>query len=348
MQLIILFSFINLCWGSEIDSFTHRKKMLEIEFPSANNALDLLMNDRLEDALTSTKDCDHDNLLNEVRSRLAMVDPTKLSSTFTQLHRLDMLDYLELYVNRGKFTLTNGTQITIPVVRTSQEEHVYRNFSLIAEKGAITSRIHFGTVKIIDKLTGKGLIIGSDKFGHFISEGLHILQTENDFKKMFEGSTLNQQFIDYIALLQGLTMTVSTEATYLGMGKNAMGLGTGLFSYADLCSNVAGKFFWENLLGDSGNSYFVCKNGKLEKNRNFTWSDYINPCWDESINPTELILPGMKDKVLNNIDRLFQEGKLPRNVPPMDLSLCASMKNHTSLRPYFNFIINPVCLKEVL
>ena len=59
--------------------------------------------------------------------------------------------------------------------------------------------------------------------------------------------------------------------------------GPGVQSYADIVSNWEGYRFWTNLT--SGDHPLVkCEGERWIVMRDFDWSEYINPAWDEAIN----------------------------------------------------------------
>lgn len=108
-----------------------------------------------------------------------------------------------------------------------------------------------------------GHIIGTDKLGHFMAEGLkyYELVTEDD------GGSLQK----------AIRWGVDTEEGIYGLGVS------GVKSYADLAANLDGYRFWASIL-DGETPYFACAGGQFFMVREFTWLDYVTDAWDEGIN----------------------------------------------------------------
>ncbi len=115
------------------------------------------------------------------------------------------------------------------------------------------------------------VMVGSDKFGHFFSQGYKYIRRE------FRGES---------------------EETILGKGRFAERwifgqFTTGTYSNADLVANFEGWRFYQSLFrGDviPGKPAILTKvNGGYARQRDFTWSDHINDYWDEALNPSYLV-----------------------------------------------------------
>ena len=68
---------------------------------------------------------------------------------------------------------------------------------------------------------------------------------------------------------------------------------SGIFSYADLVANLNGLRFWNSILARKPDPiqktvtvrpYIGCTNGKWKRLREFHWTDYVDPAWDEAVN----------------------------------------------------------------
>lgn len=127
---------------------------------------------------------------------------------------------------------------------------IYRDISFIYAPALYLAPLGF-VVKMGD------LYIGSDKFGHFLDQGY-------DYYKL-------------PTLEEGLEFGEMTERTYYGLTSTAV------YSYADLAANLDGHSFWKQLTKGK-DAYFNCSNNTWTQQRKFTWADYVNAAWDESLN----------------------------------------------------------------
>lgn len=113
-----------------------------------------------------------------------------------------------------------------------------------------------------------GVMVGSDKFGHFFSQGFKY------FKRELRGDSTES------LLGQG----VFAERWLFGQ------LTTGVFSNADLVANFEGWRFYQSLFRDDvipGKPAILQKQGdRYVQQRAFTWADHINDYWDEALNPS--------------------------------------------------------------
>lgn len=134
---------------------------------------------------------------------------------------------------------------------------------------------------IISSIKVNGQVVGLDKLGHFFAEGL------NYYRKVTQKRwTLDE------AMIWGIT----TEEGIFGLGMS------GVKSYADLSANYAGFRFWSNVV-DSENPYFFCKGGKWQRNRRFSWKEYVTAAWDEGVNCSEYD-PRVAPYVMQNFKEL--------------------------------------------
>ena len=113
-----------------------------------------------------------------------------------------------------------------------------------------------------------GVMVGSDKFGHFISQGFKYYRRE----------------------LAGLP-----EETIVRRGRFAERwlfgqFTTGIYSNADLVANYEGYRFYKSLFDDGvvagKKAVLALHNGRYIRQRDFTWADHINNYWDEALNPS--------------------------------------------------------------
>lgn len=125
--------------------------------------------------------------------------------------------------------------------------------------------------------------IGADKIGHFFSQGRKIY---GRYRRFGEESL-------------AMRRSIFTERAIFGS------LTTGIYSNADLVANYEGYRFYRSLLNDdviSGKSAILrWEEGRLVIQRSFTWSDHVNPFWDESLNPNiyaKALVPHVEKRLL--------------------------------------------------
>jgi len=112
------------------------------------------------------------------------------------------------------------------------------------------------------------VMVGSDKFGHFFSQGYKYYKRELrgwDEERIHARATFAERW------LWGL-------------------LTTGVYSNADLVANYEGMLFYKSLFEndviEGKRAILRWKDGKPEQIRQFTWADHINDYWDEVLNPS--------------------------------------------------------------
>ena len=112
-----------------------------------------------------------------------------------------------------------------------------------------------------------GVYVGTDKIGHFFSQG-------RKFYRRY------RRLGDEAAAARWSTVT---ETGLFGR------LMTGVLSNADLVANYEGYRFYRALPHDgvvNGKPALVrWREGGPERQRRFTWTDHVNPFWDEALNP---------------------------------------------------------------
>jgi hypothetical protein len=113
-----------------------------------------------------------------------------------------------------------------------------------------------------------GALVGSDKLGHFFSQGIKYYQSH----------------------LGG-----ESEEEVLGRGRFNEGwifgqMATGVYSNADLVANYEGYRFYRSLFEDGvvpgKGAIVVWQGGRPVVERPFDWADHVNEYWDEALNPS--------------------------------------------------------------
>jgi len=134
------------------------------------------------------------------------------------------------------------------------------------------------TIRVNDQL------IGSDKIGHFFSQG----------RKFY------RRYLKFGSEEEAAKQSVRTERTIFGSGS------TGSFSNADLVANYEGYRFYRSLFDDDvvpGKPAIVRweEDGWVIQ-REFDWADYVNEYWDEALNMNQydrLLYKHMRKRLVN-------------------------------------------------
>jgi hypothetical protein len=116
------------------------------------------------------------------------------------------------------------------------------------------------TIKVNDEL------IGSDKIGHFISQG----------RKYY------RRYVRYESEERAAEQSAYTERAIFGS------MTTGIYSNADVVANYEGHRFYRSLFEDGvipGKPAILrWEDGGWVKQRDFDWADHVNAYWDEALN----------------------------------------------------------------
>jgi hypothetical protein len=332
--------------ASEVDSFTHRDEMLQME--NSLPKLNKFVQDRLKyavDMANKKRRCKVKRLKKEVLKALSSTQPMYYPTgpLFIPEQSYGVHGYLETAVDIG----TDPTgQYAFEVRGTNRKLSIFRDLTL-AESPPV-HKVVGKLVRVQYKRNGKifNLAIGSDKFGHWISQGYEYhKKTKEDYKNRLHKALRHGEFI---------------EATVLGL------VTSGFYSYGDLAANLMGMVFWDHLIDEDQNAagrrnnllsilrpkgpYIKCKNDRwmINKNHTFDFLDYISSSWDEAINFPVLYNRKMMDKIKRRIIEV-QEKKDTNLTPPMEVFYCdESIKffqkkfpgNH---RAVVRSVINPMC-----
>jgi hypothetical protein len=112
-----------------------------------------------------------------------------------------------------------------------------------------------------------GALVGSDKIGHFLSQG-------RKFWQRWQRNGDEQRAANIAARI---------EAGIFG------GVTTGAYSNSDLVANYEGYRFYRSLFEDdivAGKpAILTWQNGRWQVQRLFDWNDHVNDYWDEALNP---------------------------------------------------------------
>ena len=277
MRLRVNFALVRLmlaliCVGAhadETDNFTLRNARLQ----DAGTQLDHKMNEAIRRAVNSANQpslfklmghkCDRAVIESALRNQVAK--STKVDGVFRE-----------------------ESDLSIWARTSPQVERVEVEFARsIYGTGTLSDRFNVSSNKRIIYLAPTlqvyGQRVGADKLSHFIREGLKYFDED---RKGGERAALH--------------MGEETELGMLGKGV------TGVKSYADLAANYAGYRFWKKVMtiGDA-DSYLACdpKTGRFSAQKNFSFSEYVNPAWDEALNCSDYS-PDLAKQVRQNLKKM--------------------------------------------
>jgi|DEB0MinimDraft_6_1074348.scaffolds.fasta_scaffold48699_2 hypothetical protein len=112
------------------------------------------------------------------------------------------------------------------------------------------------------------VMVGSDKFGHFFSQGYKY------YKRELRGDSFERI----------ISKGAFAERWLFGQ------FTTGVYSNADLVANYEGWRFYQSLFRDGVTpgkpAILGRRDGRYFMQRPFTWADHINHYWDEALNPS--------------------------------------------------------------
>jgi hypothetical protein len=161
-------------------------------------------------------------------------------------------------------------------LQTSRRESIYQGHPFWATRVAAI----FGvgpTIKV------NGQLIGSDKMGHFLSQG-------RKFYNRYRRSKLESQAAEHSAY---------TERALFGQ------MTTGVYSNADLVANYEVFVFYRSLFANDvipgKKAILTWQEDEWLVNRSFTWADHVNEYWDEALNVNHydaVLYPYMKERFL--------------------------------------------------
>jgi hypothetical protein len=167
-----------------------------------------------------------------------------------------------------------------------------------------------------------GVILGTDKFGHFFSQGLKYYKREK--RGVGAGSLFKRG--------------ASVERWLFGL------LTTGVYSNADLVANYEGMLFYKGLLNNNivkGKQALIGWDGdRPYMQRSFSWRDHINDYWDEALNPSHVV-DSLEKHLVPEIEKLC--GESPSSFVPGDDDRLWEQYNHIVLMDARHLRVDRVC-----
>lgn len=254
MQRVVSFALVVClvgihCYAHENDPYTHRAQILRDSLP----VLDREVNSALEELVSSWRKGE-----DEWRFVLAV---------YRRLGGIRINDWLERCAIRSP---------EIDRIEFKRKESIISDFPRYAARFTVV----FNVSPIINL---NDVYIGTDKIGHFFSQGRKIY---GRYLRFGEESL-------------AMRRSVFTERAIFGS------LTTGIYSNADLVANYEGYRFYRSLLNDgivSGKPAILrWEEGRPVIQRSFTWADHVNPFWDEALNPNiyaKALVPHVEKRLL--------------------------------------------------
>jgi hypothetical protein len=160
-------------------------------------------------------------------------------------------------------------------LQTSRRDSIYKGHPFWATR--VASLFGVGpTIKV------NGQLIGSDKLGHFLSQG----------RKFY------RRYLASLDEAQAAEQSAFTERALFGQ------MTTGVYSNADLVANYEGYRFYRSLFEDGINgdkpAILAWRDGRWIVQRAFTFADHVNEYWDEALNVNHfdrILYPYMKARL---------------------------------------------------
>lgn len=157
----------------------------------------------------------------------------------------------------------NAVQVTRR--RVPFEQSIYREFDWPASPTLVLT----GRMAAVINLAG--VEMGTDKLGHFFTEGYSYFLVTEGLQRPLESALLFGEW---------------SEAVYFGAQT------TGVFSFADLAANVQGLRFWNRvraqqpdpLTAGRVSAYVDCRGDRWVQAQAFRWADYVDAGWSEAVN----------------------------------------------------------------
>lgn len=170
-----------------------------------------------------------------------------------------------------------------------------------------------------------GQLVGSDKLGHFLSQG----------KKFY------RRYMKSHSEAEAAEHSAYTERAIFGQ------ITTGVYSNADLVANYEGFLFYLSLFQDDviagKKAILVWSNDHWEIQRSFTWADHVNQYWDEALNINHydrLLYPYMHDRLQTFCGDYFTA---PEMYSVHDEDLLLQRYEHLQLRDTSQLRLDQLC-----
>ena len=238
--------------ATETDPYTHR----DMELADSLEILDSKVNDALDRVAASW---------DRGENEWAFVN-----AVFAKLGSIHWVDPLERWAMDAP---------EVDKLPTTRRDAVFAKMPLL--------RAQLARLWLARTINVNGVYIGTDKIGHFISQG-------RKFYARFRRHGTEERAARLTAAWEGLIW-----------GR----MMSGIYSNADLVANFEGYRFFRGLFHDGmvagKGPMFRWQSGRPIRLRSFTWADHVNPLWDEMLNPAAYVaglVPHLQRRMLTLCD----------------------------------------------
>lgn len=305
--LLIFSTFTQHADTAEIDSVSSRKLALA----DVHNDINALLNERIREGIQRANQqvkssFDSENLIAPEPG--IVCDEDKL---YTELRKSIFQSFTASWGLKG-YDLDRQLRAHLAGKSYSLalEESIYRDLTFL-------EGFSLNLKGLSDVANVNGALIGLDKIGHFFAEGWQYFEISNDPDQ---------------SLSAALEWGQQKERGMFGFTT------TGIFSYADLATNLDGWRFWNKILlkkpdplkGLSARlleqPYIRCEIQILDSIQRFklvrAWevqnefdiTDYVNPAWDEGINCNLYANAAIEEKVMTRIHETNPDFSCPTSI----------------------------------
>lgn len=251
--VVLLYGSISTGKAYETDQFSHRQQQINDAQSLLNRKVNLAIGASIQG-------------INDEDDKMKIV-----SRIYHQLGGISTVDKIEKWAMHSD---------QIERLDTQSSNSIYSDIPIWATRFGGLAGIG-PTIKV------NGVLLGTDKLGHFFSQG-----------RKFYIRWLKMQDVEEAA-----EHSAYTENAIFGK------MTTGTYSNADLVANYEGYRFYRSLfeadLLNEKSAILAFKGDHWVMQRPFTWSDYVNDYWDEALNINHYdkgLYPFMKDRLLKLCD----------------------------------------------
>ena len=239
---IVLLLSLHCAWAYETDQFNNRLEPIEDSTDLLNGRVNLA----IEEAIADWKG---------PRNDMRVVD-----NIYHNIGGLHWVDKLERWAMKSP---------DVERLSTPRKESIYSGHPFWATRVA-------GLFGVGPTIKVNGVLIGSDKLGHFLSQG----------RKFY------RRYLRYEDESRAAEQSAYTERAIFGQ------MTTGSYSNADLVANYEGHRFYRSLFEDQvitdKSAILKWTGAGWSIQRPFDFADHVNPYWDEALN-------------INHYDKLLYE-----------------------------------------
>jgi hypothetical protein len=298
--LLPLILFTNVCFASEIDSYTHR---FEINLEDSSTKINQYGNDLIKKVI---------NNLNDKNSKTGCDEK--------KLYRKLRKEFNNHYIGSFSKYITESEEIERIKIKT--KDSIYSDFN--ARESFV---LGYFARHINDPLGSlikiKNRIVGTDKFEHFAGTGYAYFKNYYLEKDSIE-STLRIGEKAENGILGALTTGIISYGDL-----------TAEFNGMRFWNHILGKE--QDILDENLGPYVACKDDKWIIVKEVDFSQYVDGGWDEAINCSKFKTEAMVIKVEKRISDIAIKDGLTLNCP-LDQTEMTNLK--TKYKSYFNRLIN--------